>query len=330
MSDTQDQVEPVKGGGKGKGRSPGYPFVALGKAVGRAKTFYDVEGRHLVPVSSVYAAWVLSPKATASRQTLAALKQYGLAEDEGAGSNRKVKLTERALHILLDKREESPERAKLIREAALTPTIYKIMWDKWGVNLPSEATIQTFLILERGYNEDSTPDVIKNYKNTLGYAGLDEPDNMPAETEDEATKKEDDDGELPEVGDLVQIEINGAFQLENPALVRAIQEHEDETWVFIEGSETGIPMEQMIITQKGSGSGEGNIHTQPPVLPENQDTPPKPGSRKDMTSLDEGDAILTWPREISKDSYYDLEAFLEGVLRKAARRVSVDREPKKK
>jgi len=64
------------------------------------------------------------------------------------------------------------------------------------------------------------------------------------------------------VGDLVQIEIAGALQLPEPKRVRAIQEYEGQDWVFIDGSETGFEMNQVVLQDSAP-----SIAKQPPRLP---------------------------------------------------------------
>jgi hypothetical protein len=60
-----------------------------------------------------------------------------------------------------------------------------------------------------------------------------------------------------EVGDLVQVEIAGALVLEQPDRVRAIEIHEGQRWVFIQSSETGVPIEQIFLIEKaGHQAGE--------------------------------------------------------------------------
>ncbi len=54
-----------------------------------------------------------------------------------------------------------------------------------------------------------------------------------------------------DVGDLVQVETNGAFHLDRPARVRAIYDHEGQTRVFIDGSNRGVSMEQIVLQAKG-------------------------------------------------------------------------------
>jgi hypothetical protein len=54
-----------------------------------------------------------------------------------------------------------------------------------------------------------------------------------------------------EVGDLVQVAIADAFALEQPDQVRAIEIYEGRRWVFIRSSETGVPVEQIVLIRKG-------------------------------------------------------------------------------
>ena len=49
------------------------------------------------------------------------------------------------------------------------------------------------------------------------------------------------------IGDLVQWESQGALQFETPRRIRAISD--DGAWVAVEGSDTGIPMSQVIVEQ---------------------------------------------------------------------------------
>lgn len=123
------------------------------------------------------------------------------------------------------------------------------------------------------------------------------------------------------VRDLVQAEIDGSWVFEKPRRVRAIQEHDGQMWVFVDGEKAGVLMEQVTIEQKG---GE---KLKPPVLEfeEGQiDGPPPPGKRREVFALDEGDVVLTFPESLSADSFEDLRSYVDVFLRKAARRAGVD------
>ena len=162
-----------------QGRSPAYPYISLRKALLRADGLRCAEGKHTVPRSSAYHVWGIGDKSSGARQTVAALKQFGLLEYEGTGVDRKIRLSDRALKILLDKRPESPERDELIRQTALTPLIYAELWREWGAELPSDATIETYLVRDREFNESAAPDLIADYKDTISFAKLHQPDKMP-------------------------------------------------------------------------------------------------------------------------------------------------------
>lgn len=299
-----------------QGRSPAYPAISLQSALARAEDFRKQEGRHSAPPTSAYKAWGLSEKGNTGRQTAAALRYFGLIEYEGRGSDRQIRLTSQALQILLDKRPESSERDELVRQAALAPTIFSEMWKEWGPNLPSEATIQTFLLKDQGFSESAAPEVISCYKNTLSFAKLNEPDIMSTHDDN----FEDDNKDRPKVGDLIQWEVDGELKLQVPHRVRAIQEHDGREWVFVEHSETGIPMEQTKVTEKGVSSG-GKENTKPPVLP--LDELPQPGVWKEVTDLDDGDVVLTLPEKLSPESYHDLKAWMDMIIGKAKRRAGV-------
>ena len=161
-----------------QGRSPAYPAISLRKALERAEQLRRREGKHAVPLTSAYRAWDLGEKGSLGRQTVAALRYFGLVEYEGQGTKRLVKLTETALNILLDKRPESIERQQLVKEVALNPTIYTQMWKEWGANLPSDGTIETYLVRDNSFSETAAPELIGSYKDTLSYSGLFQPDIM--------------------------------------------------------------------------------------------------------------------------------------------------------
>jgi hypothetical protein len=308
-----------------QGRSPAFPFIPLNKAIERAETFRVAEGgrpKHFSPLVSACKAWGVGVKTGTAIQTVAALGHYGLFEFEGSGEQRSARLTDLAFRILLDKQPISPERDELIRRAALTPRIHAELWKNWppGEGLPSNATLETYLVRDRGFSESGARDLIAQYKETIAFAKLGQPANMPAETGgDGGVKKPPRDQDIG-VGDLIQVEIDGSFALERPARVRAIQEHDGHAWVFIEGSKAGVPMEQAKLEQKGKGGGNSVI---PPELPESD--PPQLGTRKEVFALDEGDVVLSYPSNLSTASYEELEAYLQLFLRKAKRRSAVER-----
>lgn len=83
-----------------------------------------------------------------------------------------MKLSGRALRILLDEREASEERERLLKQAALLPPLHSRLWERYGPELPSSQTLRLSLILDEGFNENSVDDFLTEYKETLELAKL--------------------------------------------------------------------------------------------------------------------------------------------------------------
>ncbi len=301
-----------------QGRSPSYPAISLKKAVEKAQALFDHEGKYAVPMPSAFVAWGYGAKSSGGREARAALKYFGLISLEGDGENGKVKLTEDALRVLLDKREDQTERNDILRRLAVTPAIHKALLAQFPEGIKSPATVEHFLVFEQGYNEDAAAAVVEEFIETAEFTGLYKPDIKLDKGKSSNSHKPDD--RTVEVGDLVQAEIGGTLQFDRPQRVRAVQELEDRKWVFVDGSEAGIPMEQVIIDAKAKAGQSGE--SAPPRLPESK-RQPGAGMQEDKNSLDEGEAVLIWPENLSAASVLDLEYWLEGVLRKAKRRAGL-------
>lgn len=163
---------------KPKGRSPSYPGIGLGDAIEKAAVLYQKEGRHAAPADVITTHWGYKPKTGPSLVAVAALKKFGLLEDEGGNGSRWARLTPLALSIVLDE-ADSPERQQHVREAALTPPIHAELWNESGGRLPSDQNLRRTLVLERGFTDSGAQQFIRQFKSTIAFAGLGEPDKMP-------------------------------------------------------------------------------------------------------------------------------------------------------
>lgn len=157
--------------GKRKGRSPSYPAIDLEEAVEKARLLLDREGRHWVPVDTALEAWGYSQASGAGMVVLAALKKFGLLEDQGSGPDRRVRVTDLAYEILIDEREESPERCELLRQAALLPRIHGELWNRYGADLPSDSTLR-YELRKMDFTDDATQKLIGEWRRTLDFAAL--------------------------------------------------------------------------------------------------------------------------------------------------------------
>lgn len=151
-------------------RSPAYPSVPLGEAIERARALYEREKRALVPLSVAMGHWGYGESSSAGARMIAALKQFGLLEDMGSGGARKVRLTDLAIRILLDQRQD--QRAAAVQEAALRPKLYSDLWTRYEGHMPSDENLKSYLMIERNFNDGSVSSVVSDYRTTIEYAGL--------------------------------------------------------------------------------------------------------------------------------------------------------------
>ncbi len=181
---------------KKKGRSPNFPAIDLQVAIERAQGLYDKENRHGAAVQTVLSHWGYSLKSSGGAQALAALKSFGLTFEEGMGSSRRIRLSDLAIKILLDKREGSKDRAAALQEAALAPKIHSELWEEFGGQLPSDENLRYTLLVDRLFTVNGADDFIREFQSTLSFSGLlssgsiSEPDGDESTTDNEQEQKD--------------------------------------------------------------------------------------------------------------------------------------------
>jgi hypothetical protein len=296
-----------------QGRSPAFPFIPLNKALERAETFRVAEGgrpKHFSPLVSACGAWGIGVKTGPGIQTIAALGHYGLFEFQGSAEKRSARLTDLALRILLDKQPLSPERDELIRQAAIAPRIHTELWKNWPDGLPSDPTLETYLVRDRGFSESGARDLIAQFKETIAFAKLGQPGIIPPPARGADINEENAKDEI-EIGDLIRAEIGGVLVPEKPVRVRAIQEHEGRPWVFVDGHEAGILMENAILEQKGNGEDDPKSSIAAPRLPLEE------GWHEERLLDDDGKEIfIKYKGEPSRDRYEFIRDYLEFKLKR--------------
>lgn len=152
---------------KSKHRSPNYPSIGLEKALERAQTVKDQAGRNYMSATVAYELW--GYKAGAGAQVVAALKAFGLIETQGEKEKRQIRLTETAWRIL----GNAPDRAQLLKDAALSPDIHKLIWDKYAGDLPkADAIIKDWLVWEKNFNQSFVDSFIAQFRATIAFANL--------------------------------------------------------------------------------------------------------------------------------------------------------------
>lgn len=290
-------------------RSPSFPFIGLTKAYDRLEGLYNFAKRHDARiVDASKPAWGLGAKSSGTLQTVAALLSYGLIETSGVGENRKVKLSDAGYRAVADPRPGAKEQA--LAAAALKPKLIAEFWEKWGTDRPADPIAIGELHIDRNFTESGAKSFLCVYDDTVPYAaGLD------------TDKKSDSDGskdgaaDLPNpalaIGDLVRVEVGGQIVVDRTP-VRAVQDHEGRTWVFVEGTEAGALMSDVTLLEKAAPASPA-IATPTLPLPTKPDELPK-GARKAVFPISDGDVILTFPEGISGKGLKRLKRYLDIFL----------------
>lgn len=166
---------------KRRERSPSYPALPLRTAVDKVRELYKQEKGFATPIETILRHWGYTPGSGSGAVAIAAVLKFGLIEDEGSGSNRRARVSDLGQRIVRDAREDSPDRDRLIRQAALMPAIHQELWQKYGGSLPSDSNLQYTLKFEYGFTDVGAREFLREFRSTIAYAGLggteeDEPD----------------------------------------------------------------------------------------------------------------------------------------------------------
>jgi hypothetical protein len=195
MSDAAEKKTPEVPRPK-QGRSPAYPAISLKPAIEKAKALYDAQGKYPAPMPLAFSAWGNSAKSSGGRDTRASLKYFGLITIEGDGDNGKVKLTDDALRILLDEREDQSEKKAIIRRVALNPAIHKKLLEEFPEGIKSDAAVEHFLVFDQEFNKSAAGAVVAEFKETASFAELYKPASLVVKPDADSATDDQSDQEL--------------------------------------------------------------------------------------------------------------------------------------
>jgi len=164
----------------GEGRSVNYPVMTVEAAIDRARRLWADIGHNSVPLPTAGAAWGYAEKSSGLRSTVSALRQYGLIDASGEGDSRQVRLTDRALDILLEPASSSRYR-DAVQAAVLSPKIYRAVFDRFQAGLPpQDHAIVSFLLRDKAFNRKAVAGFISALRVNLRFAELHHPGQVPA------------------------------------------------------------------------------------------------------------------------------------------------------
>jgi hypothetical protein len=181
-------------------RAGGYPMVSLPKAVSMMQKVWEKEKRNAAPATTIVEHWGYAAKSSGGFSALASLKRFGLLEEVTGAATRSLKVSAMALDLLKYEGTDTAAYRKLLKSLALLPDWYQMMWNKYGCELPSDKTLESFLVFEQHLTEESAQQFIKLYKETISFAKLSESD-MVEETKPPATENGDGKSKGSQTGD---------------------------------------------------------------------------------------------------------------------------------
>lgn len=149
-----------------KQRSPNYPSIGLVKALEQIRTLHKKEGRTLIGAEVAAKDMGYKSLSGPARSAIAALRQYGLIEQQKGG----VKVSDRGLTIAV-RSPGTPEYEQAVREAALEPDIIAQLMETHST--ASDEALRHHLLRDRHFTMDGASKFAEVFREALSLAKLD-------------------------------------------------------------------------------------------------------------------------------------------------------------
>lgn len=177
---------------KARHRSPSYPAVGLRDAVSRVKNLYQKDGKAGAPpkLAAVHIGFQ-TPHGQAMA-VLSALKKFGLV-DMVKG---RLAPTQRAIEIL-NLPEDDSRRIQALKDAALAPPIYRELVDQHKASgFPADDVLGSELAAYKNFNPNAVAGFVKDFKDTLDFAGLSGSDELNIQAMRHATGAQQEEADI--------------------------------------------------------------------------------------------------------------------------------------
>lgn len=302
MATTDAAPEAVK---KIRQRSPNYPTVGLEEALERVGKLFKEDGRAGAPTEIAAKHIGYSAAHGQAYSVLSALKKFGLL-DEGKG---RVFPSQRAIE-LLNLPANDPRRLQALKDAALSPPIYKELVEQHAkTGLPGNEALEAELVTYKSFNPKAVAGFVRDFRATLEFAGLSDLSVL-----DSMAKVADGGAKRVKIGDYVQWETNGILRF--PKATKVTGFSDDGQFVMVEGQNGAAPINEIIPAEPPAD--QSHMVPLSSLLRATQG-PQGVTMRQDVFSLPEGAAVINWPTPLSEDSISDLQEWLEILKRKISR-----------
>ena len=154
-------------------RSPSYPNIGLPEALAMMRRIYDVAFTNPIPEEEMARQLGYESASSWLGLRLSAMSKFGLLENIPASPTRGKCCMITALgEAVLRNSPESPEYLSALRQAALRPTIYDDLWNRFGPDLPINSEMAAYLVDERKFNPKAVASLLTNFRATAECADL--------------------------------------------------------------------------------------------------------------------------------------------------------------
>ena len=171
-------------------RSPNYPAFPLSDAISKINILWDKDRKAGAHRSVVLKHLGFNAESGTALRNLSTLKIFGLTSEK----DRHIVLTENALDIILYSHDKNVYY-RALKDVALKPSIYNILYNKYADGLPSFDALKSELSRVHNFNPNIIDRFIEDFKATLEYAGLlngkDETDKVKPERYEETKEMKD-------------------------------------------------------------------------------------------------------------------------------------------
>lgn len=248
-----------------RSRSPLYPSFPLPKALSMTKKVFEQDRRNPIDREVAVKHMGYSGLSGAADKAIASLSHYGLLEKTGKGE---VCVSQLAIDILYPDKPE--QRKAALEESAYKPQIFSDLKARFSSGHVSEEALKSYLKRENFLDRAINP-ITNAYLENRRFLEQEEVCESGGNKQEQEAESEETGGNDrveyggAKIGDLIQWESQGQLQFEKPCRVRSVSE--DGQWVAIDGSETGIPMQEVIVEQPA-----GPALTPPPHFPMERET----------------------------------------------------------
>ena len=271
-------------------RSPAFPGIPLETALRRLGEFDAYFKRTSARPEKIGDAWQMKGRGNVDR-IVAALRYFGLLEYQGVGTARTVVISDEGRKYL--RAYQDSVKQEVIRAASLRPKQMAIFWELWGKDRPADSACLDELIQNHGFSDSGARDFLRVYDATIGFAGLADSDKMTDSSQ--------------ETSEVALASTEQAMNIPQGVTPSVERRH---------ASNLTVPAPQFHSAHR--------THSPSHHAPHSEDVSGRPGDRREVFALAEGDVVLTFPASLSQESYEDLEAYLQIFLRKAKRMAVVE------